>query len=1615
MFSPSPFFDLFKSTYAIRRFALFLVVVFCNVQSVFGEGSKDFLQYPGYRLFFWAEEPQQLKVFARAGEFINVGSSHIGISGGFMRVFRPDGSVHTLYDNTGIHTGIAIINNDTEEKNGPTGGGITNGAGYVPGVIQVQPGEEGIWTVTLEYPSYSGNVFPNLLNNQPWTRLANQPDNRRVVLAWDITVTQNAAGNRGGAAVEGRVYSNEYNSILNRNGVTTSPIFYVLTRDGFQYEVKFINSDPWGFPIFSNSWGIVNAQLHPQYISLPTGNYVRSHDPASWVDSTFYLYEPQARDFGPIFNNKVFFNLPDPGMPASAKVTDIFRNDTHTTWLYSAPDDISVEFKGFRVEATNANGEPCFPNSVITGIGGYFKFSTDKDGNAELRIDINNNGSFSDPVDRALYKYVTVGEDSIFWDGKDGFGLDLPVMNGMRLNYTLSLHAGEVHIMMHDVENNNGGVTIRLLNNLPVSNPSSFYYNHASIGGPVSGGGSPLQPLPTGTPFTYSNGFGNEKLLDYWTYIDFDGALTGQLEVDILVDCMDPPFTDSDGDGIQDIDDIDDDNDGVPDKLEYCNPSGGFSCLPANIDPSGDNDGDGILNYHDADDNIFNLNCADADNDGICDQLPAIFDTDGDGVPDHLDLDSDNDGISDLYEAGHAQADQNGDGKIDGLPAAFGLNGLFNTIATDPDDFDATITYQRADTDGDGVPDHDDLDSDNDGINDVTEAGFAILDTNDDGKIDDGQGNIPPVSADGLTPFIDPRITGQPIPDPFDWDGDGVPDFRDLDSDNDGINDVREANFPDDDNDGFIGTGAPVVNMDGQPLRDQSGNSFFPTTNPTDTDADGVPDFRDLDSDGDGLSDVNEASQPDDDHDGIIGVGQPVINHFGQPIADGQNTPVSSISNPRDLDGDGMADFQDVDRDNDGIVDGYECDSGYPCIDSDGDGVPDVDDLDSDNDGISDMDECPGGIPCPDSNNNDIDNFREYDCNPLVNPQIADLSQDQIICEGDSFLLSAINHGPGNGTIVYTWTGPDGFIFSDTTGYDGPFILERTDVNTNAGGGYQLRISDEKGCESVAPAIAVTVLEKPQQPVIQAAQSKICAGELIELQTQPVQGNQAVYSWYFSDGNDLQLIQTTTQPVFTISNSSPQQSGNYIVKIEIGNCASDFSAPVWVEVVPGPVVDMPQNSTSPAQPACEGGEIRLSVTPLAGATYRWHGPGNFSSDSSQAVLSDVTVSNAGAYYVEVTVGGCTTASQATQVFVQARPERPSIGQNGVPCAGQNVELTASGFGNPGGQVIFEWYNSATGGLIATTASPQFSVTPDLTQTGFYVMVNANGCRSLASDSMNIQVVSLPDEEAMAGERLVYTCGADEIMLDAISPAIAVGHWTSLGSAEIMQPAEVSTFVTNLIPGNNFFVWSIGIEPCGDFDTDTVRVIHEPDLINAADDVFSIASNESINSALWLANDGLQNFEKWNLQIIEQPSHGLISNENNGTLTYSPANNYGGTDRFIYRICNENCPGQCEDAIVTIAIGAPAPEDCNIPNIMTPNDDGANDVFIIDCLENNAEESSLQIFNRWGDKVLDAQPYLNNWKGTYRNAPLPPGTYFFMLKYVIDGKAKSKTGYLTIMR
>ena len=132
-------------------------------------------------------------------------------------------------------------------------------------------------------------------------------------------------------------------------------------------------------------------------------------------------------------------------------------------------------------------------------------------------------------------------------------------------------------------------------------------------------------------------------------------------------------------------------------------------------------------------------------------------DSDGDLIPDQLDLDSDNDGIPDNIEAQKnvSVSIANADTNKDGLDNAF-----------EPG-------FIPVDTDGDiVVPDYLDLDSDNDGILDSVETGT-------------------------------------------DQDGDGIKNYRDLDSDNDLCSDVIEAGFTDPDGDGKFGNSLPTVDSKG--------------------------------------------------------------------------------------------------------------------------------------------------------------------------------------------------------------------------------------------------------------------------------------------------------------------------------------------------------------------------------------------------------------------------------------------------------------------------------------------------------------------------------------------------------------------------------------------------------------------------------------------------------------------------------------------------------------------------------------------------------------------------------------------------------------------------------
>lgn len=129
-------------------------------------------------------------------------------------------------------------------------------------------------------------------------------------------------------------------------------------------------------------------------------------------------------------------------------------------------------------------------------------------------------------------------------------------------------------------------------------------------------------------------------------------------------------------------------------------------------------------------------------------QCLSPLDTDGDGIPNHLDLDSDNDGIFDAYEAGHG-ASVASNGRINGSDSGSGVNGLFDDIETSADSGVRNYSISNSGSPYDGIYDAYELDSDGDGCLDASEESIADTDN-------DGLAGVSPVSvnATGLVSGI---------------------------------------------------------------------------------------------------------------------------------------------------------------------------------------------------------------------------------------------------------------------------------------------------------------------------------------------------------------------------------------------------------------------------------------------------------------------------------------------------------------------------------------------------------------------------------------------------------------------------------------------------------------------------------------------------------------------------------------------------------------------------------------------------------------------------------------------------------------------------------------------
>jgi gliding motility-associated-like protein len=140
--------------------------------------------------------------------------------------------------------------------------------------------------------------------------------------------------------------------------------------------------------------------------------------------------------------------------------------------------------------------------------------------------------------------------------------------------------------------------------------------------------------------------------------------------------------------------------------------------------------------------------------------------------------------------------------------------------------------------------------------------------------------------------------------------------------------------------------------------------------------------------------------------------------------------------------------------------------------------------------------------------------------------------------------------------------------------------------------------------------------------------------------------------------------------------------------------------------------------------------------------------------------------------------------------------------------------------------------------------------------------------------------------------------------------------------------------------------------------------------------------------------------------------GTFSGKNNGEYTFTAGINVGSLD-VLYKICYDDCQDAClSDRVLHIEISKDAPVLCQVPNLLTPNNDGFNDLLVIDCI-GTIRGANLYVYSQWGELVYNSTDYRNDWGGTWKNKPLPDGTYFYVFQ--LDSIQDAQKGFISIIR
>lgn len=576
-------------------------------------------------------------------------------------------------------------------------------------------------------------------------------------------------------------------------------------------------------------------------------------------------------------------------------------------------------------------------------------------------------------------------------------------------------------------------------------------------------------------------------------------------------------------------------------------------------------------------------------------------------------------------------------------------------------------------------------------------------------------------------------------------------------------------------------------------------------------------------------------------------------------------------------------------------------------------------------------------------------------------PDIA-VEADSLTCSVQTVTIQATTTTPN---VTFQWTGPNGF----TSTVEDPTV--------SIPGSYTVIAQASSGCTST---FAYSVTQNINAPGATAVGDTLTC----TVPTGTISGGSPTagvsYVWNGPGG----FTSNIANPVVT-------QTGTYTLTTTSSNgCTSIATA----QVVPDQSI--PQISISTGTITCAVPSIQLSAVSLnvPNATWKWSGPGNFTS-----TLSNPTVTQPGNYSVVATApNGCTSTTGGT---VADDTDGPAVNV-GTPdelnCTTTQVALLAT-VPTPG-SYLFQW-NTASGTILsgANTQNPQVS------QAGTYTVVvtnNNNGCTT--AENVEVEVNPATPSGVALVEKDVSCFGSTDglAIIDSVEGGTAPFVY-SLDS----QPFSSGTLFNGLDPG----VHSLVIQDINGCEFETTFELLEPEELTVT---LGPDTTVQFGQTLSLSLDQVVNYPDRVVNTIVTPKGVLDSILCDTCDEFLPLYSF----RYHVTVVDSNGCKATDDRLVIVD----KTRYVYIPNIFKPDSPSENSIFTIFGNENQIVNiKSFQIYDRWGALVFenyDFQPNdLNSgWDGSVKGEKVNPAifVYFTEIEF-IDGETILYKGDVMLYR